>query len=69
MRFTWRFFVDPEGRWRWQKVGDDRVVVSESDTSFGSYDSCVAAAAGTGYVFEQAQGRVVRPGNDRFPRK
>jgi hypothetical protein len=69
MRYTWRFFVDPDGRWRWQQVGDDRIIISESATSFGTYESCVDAATGTGYVFEKAQGRVVRPGNDRFPRK
>ena len=69
MRCTWRFFVDPDGGWRWQKVGDDRAIIAESPASFSSYESCMAAAKSTGYVFEEAQGRSVRPGNDRFPRK
>lgn len=64
MRFTWRFYVDADGGWRWQKLGADRDVVSQSSIAFDSYDDCVAAAAKSGYVFEATQQRSVRPGND-----
>jgi hypothetical protein len=64
MRYTWRFYVTDDGRWRWQKLGNELTVVTESSQSFDNYESCVAAATKSGYVFEATQARFVRPGND-----
>ena len=64
MRVIWRFFVADDTQWRWQQLSDDRTVIAQSSASYPTYDSCVAAARANGYVFETAQGRMVRPGND-----
>ena len=64
MRYTWRFYADADGGWRWQKLGAERDVVAESSIAFEDYESCVAAATDNGYVFEATQPRFVRPGND-----
>jgi hypothetical protein len=63
MRTSWRFFVGPDGRWRWQELGPDGVVIKESAEAFDTYETCVGGATKSGYVFATAQGRTVRPGN------
>ncbi len=55
MRLGWRFYVDPDRRWRWQTMSADHQVIRESSTSFEDYEQCVAAAETAGYVFERAQ--------------
>jgi hypothetical protein len=68
VRFTWRFYIGADALWHWQQIHDGNVV-AESSSSFDTYDACVIAAQSQGYVFHVAQGRTVRPGNDRFPRR
>ena len=69
MKITWRFFVGADMRWRWQQLSTDRAVIAESETSYDDYEGCMAAAHAVGYVFEAAQGRLVRPGNEHRPRR
>ena len=69
MQVTWRFFVGEDMRWRWQQLTTDRAVIAESPASYLDYECCIAAAQAAGYVFHAAQGRLVRPGNERFPRR
>jgi len=69
MKVTWRFFVDSDMRWRWQQLTTDRAVIAESQASYDDYEGCIAAARSVGYVFEAAQGKLVRPGNERFSRR
>ena len=64
MAFTWRFYADSDGRWHWEKLAPDRTVVAQSAQGFDDYERCKAAAAENGYVFERAQTRTVRPGNE-----
>lgn len=58
MNVIWRFFVDAEQKWRWQTMSADRSVLSESRTSYASYDRCVSAARASGYVEQVSQPRV-----------
>ena len=67
MKVTWRFFVGEDLRWRWQQLTTDRSVIAESQTSYEDYECCIAAARSDGYIYHAAQGKLVRPGNDRFP--
>ena len=55
MRQVWRFYVDSDQRWRWQKMSPDREVIGESPASFECYEECVTAAKTAGYKFERAQ--------------
>ena len=69
MKATWRFYRADDGAWRWQQLGDERVVMAESKGSYPTYEACVAAAISKGYVFEKAQAKTTRPGNDGFYRR
>ena len=68
MRVTWRFYRAEEGEWRWQQLGEEKTVVSESKAAYPTYEACVAAARSKGYVFEKAQAKATRPGNQGFQR-
>lgn len=67
-RLIWRFFSGEDKRWRWQQMADNRSVVAESSSSYSSYDACIADAQAEGYLFEPAQGKLVRPGNVGYAR-
>jgi hypothetical protein len=54
MKIAWRFYVSETGRWRWEQLDEDRVVVARSRNSYDGYDACVAAAQNIGYVFKSA---------------
>jgi hypothetical protein len=60
MYIVWRFFANEYGKWRWQKLGPDRAIISQSLRAFDSYDSCIDAARRSGYVFQLAQQRTTR---------
>jgi hypothetical protein len=66
MSGIWRFFKSDRGRWCWQKLSLDSVVIAESAVSYATYDSCIAAARSNGYVFESSQACGARPGNDEL---
>ncbi len=51
MNLIWRFYSDPEGRWRWQRLSFDGSTVHESKTGYKEYEACVASAREQGYVF------------------
>ncbi len=59
MNIIWRFYMDPNQRWKWQRLSADRSVVSESASAFGEYDGCLADARENGHVFEPSQPRLV----------
>jgi hypothetical protein len=69
MRVTWRFYRADGGEWRWQQIGEEQSVLSESKAAYPSYEACVAAAISKGYVFEKTQGKTTRPGNQGFQRR
>lgn len=48
---VWRFYMDPDHRWRWQHLSVQREVISESTKSYKNYEECLADAKGKGYVF------------------
>jgi hypothetical protein len=62
MTYIWRFYMDQERRWRWQRLAADRSLVSESRTNFKEYESCLASARAEGYVFHPSQEKVGRAG-------
>jgi hypothetical protein len=68
-RTIWRFFADPEGRWKWPQVSDARVLLAESRDSDASYDDVVHAARAAGYVYQAAQAGLKRLRSDRIPRQ
>lgn len=55
MNTIWRFFVDEQGQWRWQRLDSRRAVVSESTQSFEAYEACRASAQMRGYVVTQQE--------------
>jgi hypothetical protein len=58
--FVWRFYMDPEHRWRWQRLSSDRSVLSESLAGYKEYAGCLANAKGEGYVFYPPQAKLLR---------
>jgi hypothetical protein len=69
LRIIWRFFVDPEGRWRWQQVSDARILIAESRNSYASYDDVVHAAQAAGYVYQASQANLKHLRSDGIPRR
>jgi hypothetical protein len=69
MKVVWRFFVGEDQRWRWQQLTIDRTVVAESRSSYTDHAHCMSAARANGYVFEASQDKLVRPGNQLYPRR
>ncbi len=51
VNYTWRFFSDSSHQWRWERLAFDGTVVEHSQSSFPQYESCVANATESGYVF------------------
>ncbi len=51
----WRFYVDQNHRWRWQRLLTDHTVAGESHSGFKEYDECVADAQSKGYSFQPSQ--------------
>jgi hypothetical protein len=60
MNFVWRFYMDPEHRWRWQRLSSDRSVLAESPAGYKEYEGCMANARDEGYVFHPPQARLIR---------
>ncbi|MBM3358266.1 MAG: hypothetical protein FJY54_11125 [Betaproteobacteria bacterium] len=60
MSAIWRFYMDQDRRWRWQRLSTDRVVIDESRTAHKQYEGCVADAQNEGYIFHPAQTKLVR---------
>jgi hypothetical protein len=64
MNIIWRFYTDPNLRWRWQRLATDRTVISESHAGYAEYDASVADATDKGYVILASQVRPAREGRD-----
>lgn len=60
MNSIWRFYVDQDRRWRWQKLSVDHALIAESRAAYKEYEGCLANAQDEGYVFEPSQARLVR---------
>jgi hypothetical protein len=60
MTGIWRFYLDEDRRWRWQRLTADRTVLSESRHAYAEYEGCLASARSEGYVFEPAQEKLAR---------
>jgi len=52
MNAVWRFYMDPERRWRWQQLTASRVLLSESRNGYAEYDDCMKDANTHGYVHQ-----------------
>jgi hypothetical protein len=50
MRGIWRFYMDGDMRWRWQRLSVSKAVIAESNVAFSDYAQCVEDAQGDGYV-------------------
>ena len=51
MNLIWRFYLDEDRKWRWQRLSVSREVVEESSAGYKEYDGCVANATIRGYTF------------------
>ncbi len=60
MNNIWRFFVDPDRRWRWQRLAADRSLISESRAAYKEYENCLASARNEGYDFHPSQGKLTQ---------
>jgi len=58
---VWRFYVDQQGAWRWQQLGSDHRVLTDSAESYATYDDCVSGAQVHGYAFAPSQKKVGQP--------
>jgi hypothetical protein len=47
----WRFFADSDHQWRWERLAFDGTVLEHSKSGYLQYESCVANASESGYVF------------------
>lgn len=52
---AWRFFLDAEGRWRWEQRGALAESAVQSKTSYDTLEQCQTAAKAMGYLFEPSQ--------------
>ena len=59
MNYIWRFYMDQDRRWRWQRLSADRSLVAESRNAYKEYEGCVANAQSEGYVFSPSQTKMV----------
>lgn len=59
MNYIWRFYVDQDRRWRWQRLSSDRSLVAESRAAYKEYESCVTNAQNEGYDFQPSQSKLV----------
>ncbi|MBI3043784.1 MAG: DUF1508 domain-containing protein [Betaproteobacteria bacterium] len=60
MNYIWRFYMDQDRRWRWQRLSADRVLVAESRTAYKEYEGCLANAQVEGYVFHPSQPKLIQ---------
>ena len=51
MNLIWRFYVDEDRKWRWQRLSISREVVEDSETGYKDYEGCMANATSRGYTF------------------
>ena len=58
MNNIWRFYVDQDRRWRWQRLSANRSLISESGVGYKEYESCLANAKSEGYVFHPSQDKL-----------
>jgi hypothetical protein len=63
MGSTWRFYVGADGRWAWEQLGRNGLVLHASRASYDSYDAATAAAAAFGYTYVPSQKGLPRGGN------
>ena len=56
---VWRFYVDPEGGWRWQQLTSDQSVLADSTGAHPTYDDCVRDAESQGYRFYEWQEKFI----------
>ena len=61
MNLIWRFYMDQERQWRWQRLSVGHAVVAESPGSYKEYEGCVANAEVQGYVFQPPRTTRVQP--------
>jgi len=55
MNNIWRFYMDPNQQWRWQRLAADRLLISESPAGYLDYEKCLAGARAEGHVFYPSQ--------------
>lgn len=51
MNTIWRFYLDQNRQWRWQRLTMNRDVVAESPKGYKEYEGCVEDARRHGYDF------------------
>ncbi len=55
MNLVWRFYIDPDHRWKWQRLAFDRTVIAESTRAHKDYEACLVDAHKSGYDFEPSK--------------
>jgi hypothetical protein len=59
MNVIWRFYLDHNHRWKWQRMSADRTVIAESAAAYKEYEGCLADAGNNGHVFQPSQPKLV----------
>ncbi len=62
---VWRFYLDDEFGWRWQRLRGDMTVIAESEIGWGNFENCLEDAKKQGYEFQPAQTAVPRGSTHR----
>ena len=60
MNFIWRFYMDHNRRWKWQRLAVDKTVLAESTSAYKEYAGCLANARDNGHVFQPSQPKLVK---------
>jgi hypothetical protein len=58
-RVTWRFYMNKENLWRWQRVTTVGTVIDESPEASADLENCIASAKRCGYVYQESQPRAI----------
>ncbi|MCC6209203.1 MAG: hypothetical protein IT488_13795 [Gammaproteobacteria bacterium] len=65
MEPVWRFYLDEQEGWKWQRIGGDLTVIAESEIGWGNYESCLEDAKRQGYEFQPSQSAGPKGPSDR----
>ena len=51
MNVIWRFYLDENRTWKWQRLSCGGELIEESKGAFKEYEKCIANATDRGYAF------------------
>jgi hypothetical protein len=48
----WRFYANPDGKWQWQHLTINQILITECIAVHEGYEECVADAQKNGYTIQ-----------------